>query len=493
MTTTAPARRAETRRMRPRTRKAVLVAHILAAGSWLGADVVLGVLVFTTLSTTDPAVAALCRQAMPLLVVPILVAGLAALATGVVLGLGTHHGLVRYKWVAVKLVLTVVLLVLVWMLLRPGLSIAAEELASPVDGLVFPPLVSGSALVFATILSVYRPWGPGAPRVGQAGRVDVELPGLLRPMLATAGSVPAGDGWAFEFKWDGVRAVLAAAGGQVRIASRNGNDITGGYPEIVAAGIGEGRSVLLDGELVALDGAGRPDFGLLQHRMHLRSPAAELRERVPVSFYVFDVLELDGARLLAEPYDARREVLLGLGLGERPGVEVPPSFADVTGAQLMGVARQHGLEGVVAKRRRARYEPGRRSAAWVKSALLSTQEVLVGGWTPGQGRRTATLGALLLGARDREGRLRYLGNVGTGFTEAMLRDLLGRLEPLHRAQSPFDEDVPQQHARGVHWVDPVLVGEVQYRTLTGDGRLRHSAWRGLRPDRDAAEIVVDRG
>ena len=208
------------------------------------------------------------------------------------------------------------------------------------------------------------------------------------PMLATAGQVPKGPGWAFEFKWDGVRAVVAAAGDQVQLTSRLGNDVTAGYPEL--AGIGAvtgGRPVLLDGEIVVLDAAGRPNFGLLQDRMHVRHPSAELRARLPVSFYAFDVLHLDGESLLAAPYDERRARLAALAPADR--VLVPPSFTDVDGDQLLDVARQHGLEGVVAKRRAGRYEPGRRSPGWVKTALVRTQEVLVGGWTAGEGRRTA--------------------------------------------------------------------------------------------------------
>jgi bifunctional non-homologous end joining protein LigD len=317
------------------------------------------------------------------------------------------------------------------------------------------------------------------------------LPGVVRPMLAVPGAVPTTPGWAFEFKWDGVRAIVAAAPGQARLSSRNGNDVTGGYPEIVEAVAGISRPVLLDAELVALDAAGRPDFGRLQQRMHVRAPAGELRERVPVSLYVFDLLVLDGQPLLGEPFDVRRELLVGLGVDELPRIAVPPSFTDISGTQLLEVARGHRLEGVVAKRRSSRYEPGRRSTAWVKTALLSTQEVLIGGWTTGAGRRRNTLGALLLGARDLDGRLRYLGNVGTGFTEQMLHDLLARLEPLARDASPFADPVPREHARGVRWVSPRLVGEVEYRNLTADRRLRHASWRGLRPDRDPEEIVVD--
>jgi len=318
------------------------------------------------------------------------------------------------------------------------------------------------------------------------------LPEPVKPMLATAGSVPHGPGWAFEFKWDGVRAVVAAAGDRVQLTSRLGNDVTAGYPELAGVGaVTEGRPVLLDGEIVVLDKAGRPNFGLLQDRMHVRNPSAELRARLPVSYYAFDVLHVDGKSLLAAPYDERRARLAALGPAER--LLVPPSFdpaiVDVDGDQLLDVARQHGLEGVVAKRRAGRYEPGRRSPGWVKTALVRTQEVVIGGFTAGDGRRTGTFGSLLLGAYA-GGELRYLGHVGTGFSDAVLVDLTARLRRLVRATSPFDELVPREHARKARWVEPVLVGEVEYRLVTRDGRLRHAAWRGLRPDRDPASIAM---
>src|SRR5690349_19249945 len=222
-------------------------------------------------------------------------------------------------------------------------------------------------------------------------------------MLATAAPVPPrGPGWAFEFKWDGVRAVVAAAGDAVRLTSRLGNDVTAGYPELAGlAALTDGRPVLLDGEIVTLDAAGRPNFGLLQDRMHVRHPTPELQARIPVSFYAFDLLFLDGASLLAAPYDERRARLAELTPAGR--VLVPPSFTVVGGDQLLGIALWHGLEGVVAKRRTARYEAGRRSPAWLKTALSHTQEVIVGGWTAGEGRRVRTFGSLLLGAYDAEG------------------------------------------------------------------------------------------
>ncbi|MGH3783179.1 MAG: non-homologous end-joining DNA ligase [Pseudonocardiaceae bacterium] len=323
-------------------------------------------------------------------------------------------------------------------------------------------------------------------------RIRSELPKPVAPMLASPGEPPSGPGWAFEFKWDGVRAVAAAAGDQVRLYSRNGNDITGGYPELaVLGGLVGGRPVLLDGEIVTLGETGRPDFALLQQRMHLRTPSPWLVDRIPISYYVFDLLDLDGRRLLSQGYQQRRELLAELAVdGVSPRVRVPPQYIDTDGRQLLAVARLHGLEGVVGKRLTSRYEPGRRSPAWTKTALWSTQEVIIGGWTTGQGRRSGTLGALLLGAYDATGRLRYIGDVGTGFTDRMLDDLLVRLVALEAPGSPFDEPVPREHARRAHWVRPALVGEVEYRTLTPDRRLRHAAWRGLRPDKDPAEVTL---
>lgn len=319
-------------------------------------------------------------------------------------------------------------------------------------------------------------------------------PEPVAPMLASAGAPPSGPGWAFEFKWDGVRCIAAAGGGVLRLYSRNGKTITAGYPELADLGRpAGGRPVLLDGEIVAMDRTGRPDFGLLQQRMHVRSPTPELLARVPASLYVFDLLELDGQPLRGETYERRRELLAGLELEQAgsPRLRVPAHHVGVGGPQLLEIARGHDLEGVVGKRISSRYEPGRRSSSWVKTALLTTQEVVIGGWTSGAGRRATTLGALLLGAYDRAGRLRYLGHVGTGFTHSMLRDLLDRLAALERPASPFDEPVPREHLRGAHWVRPELVGEIEYRTLTHDRRLRHVAWRGLRADKEPGQAVLE--
>jgi bifunctional non-homologous end joining protein LigD len=314
-----------------------------------------------------------------------------------------------------------------------------------------------------------------------------EFPRLLRPMLAVAGELPERDaGFGYEFKWDGVRAAAFVRRGNVVLRSRNDRDITASFPELTVLGelLGD-RQVVLDGEIVALDEAGRPDFGLLQQRIHVRSPSGQLREAVPVSYYVFDVTHLDGRGTRALSYQDRRGVLDGVAL-EGPGVHVPPSFAG-GGADVLDASREQGLEGIMAKRLDSPYLPGRRSDLWLKVKISRTQEVVVGGWQPGEGRRRGTIGSLLVGIPGRGG-LRYAGRVGTGFTDSVLRQLLGMLRPLERRTSPFADRVPRETARAARWVEPRLVGEVRFTEWTRDGVLRHPSWRGLRPDKSPQDV-----
>jgi bifunctional non-homologous end joining protein LigD len=328
------------------------------------------------------------------------------------------------------------------------------------------------------------PAGHGAP-----------LPEHLAPMLATLGTLPPESqdaAWAYEMKWDGVRALAridgTVKGRQVRLLSRNDIDMAVSYPELATLGAAlRERRVLLDGEIVCLDAQGRPSFRRLQKRMHVGDPgaAAALAASDPVVLLVFDLLHLDGRSLLGSPYTERREQLESLGLAATAW-QTPPAFAG-SGAEAVRVSKDQQLEGIVAKRITSRYTPGRRSPDWVKVKNLRTQEVVIGGWTPGNGRRAGMIGALLLGIPDGD-QLAYLGKVGTGFTDGMLRDLAADLEPLHRDTSPF-RDVPRADARNVSWVLPRLVGEVAFSEWTGDGRLRHPAWRGARPDKTAAEVV----
>lgn len=321
------------------------------------------------------------------------------------------------------------------------------------------------------------------------------------PMLAQLGSLASVQGadWAVEMKWDGVRALAYVQEGTVRLMSRNNKDVTPAYPELqLMAGAAGGHAAVIDGEIVAFDEAGRPSFEQLQARMHQRNQAAiaQLTSSVPVTFMAFDILHLDDDSTVSRSYLERRELL---ETTFTPGYrwEVPVWFAD--NAELaLDSSRQLGLEGIMCKRTRSPYRPGRRSSDWTKVKNVRTVEVVVGGWKPGGGRRSGMIGSLLLGAHDPRGRLRYVGHVGTGFSEAVLRDLGERLAPLERPDPPFDEAVPREHLRDARWVEPRLVGEVQYAEVTGDGRLRHPSWRGLRPDREpyevtTAEILPDHG
>ncbi len=311
------------------------------------------------------------------------------------------------------------------------------------------------------------------------------LPHLVRPMMATLKhDLPADDGaYGWELKWDGVRAVAYVEDGKVRLMSRNDRDMARSYPELGALGGMAGEPMILDGEIVALRD-GRPDFGLLQSRMHVQRPTGALCAAAPVLYYVFDVLHLGERSLLPEPYTERRAVLDGLGLDRDP-LRTPPWWRG-GGADVRAAGIEQGLEGVVGKPLNSRYQPGRRGP-WIKVKNVRHQEVVVAGWTPGEGRRTNMIGSLVLGVYDQHG-LRYVGNVGTGFTEAALADLAEDLRPLARDTNPFDTTVPAPVERVAHWVEPDLVGEVAFAEWTGDGYLRHPSWRGLRPDKEPEQV-----
>ena len=316
------------------------------------------------------------------------------------------------------------------------------------------------------------------------------LPEGLRPMLATAAPLPASDaGWSYECKWDGVRALVAVDGGRIRITSRNDLDVTVSYPELRALGLALGsRQVLLDGEIVAFDDAGRASFSLLQQRMHVAdaAKARRLAAQVPVSYLVFDVLHVDGRSTLDLPYEERRQVLESLELAGECWA-TPPTFTGRSGAEVLRGALAAGIEGVVCKRLDSRYLPGRRSDQWRKVKGVRTQEVVIGGYTPGQGHRADTIGALVVGIPGPSG-LEYAGKVGTGFSDESLRMLTARFRRLARATSPFAGELPRTQVRDAVWVRPSLVGEVEFSQWTKDGRMRHPTWRGLRTDVSPGDI-----
>jgi bifunctional non-homologous end joining protein LigD len=344
--------------------------------------------------------------------------------------------------------------------------------------------LSGGYVLFATGAPAGKNW--------MIHRERLSLPAGLKPMLAIPGSPPPGglDNWAIEMKWDGVRALAFCENGRTRLQSRTSKDITATYPELAGLAHATGRrQVLLDGEIIAFGPDGKPDFEALQPRMHVSSPAQAVRlaESTPVTFLIFDVLQLDGRPLLSLPYSARREILEPL-IPNGPAWLSPPAFPGSDFAAVLEASRGNGLEGVVAKRLDSRYEPGGRSPNWLKTKNQLRQEVVVAGWKPGKGNREGQIGSLLIGVHD-SGRLLYCGYVGTGFSDATLRMLGARLEPLRRPDSPFDGPVPPEYARPAVWVEPRLVIEVTFERWTRAGRMRAPAYQGLRDDKDPVNVV----
>lgn len=307
------------------------------------------------------------------------------------------------------------------------------------------------------------------------------------PMLATLGTPPNGEGWAFEMKWDGQRIVADIDSGTTLLYTRNNNQVAASYPDLTAA-ISEvlgNRSAILDGEIVALDSAGVPSFQRLQRRMHVLTPTAALLREVPVAFYVFDVLAINGGDTTRLPYLRRRELLEDLDLST-PAVATPPFWTDADGPSMLDTARDHGLEGIVAKKATSLYLPGKRSPSWIKTPLRNNTEVVVCGWIPGEGAASGGIGSLLLGAHNTDRELVYIGHVGTGFTAKARRELLAQLEPTEQPAPPFDTAPPRSLTKGAHWVSPTLVGDVEYREFTD--RLRHPAWKGLRDDKGPSDV-----
>jgi bifunctional non-homologous end joining protein LigD len=320
----------------------------------------------------------------------------------------------------------------------------------------------------------------------------VDLP---KPMKAVSGTLPDDDeGWAYEIKWDGMRVVCGIDDG-IKAVSTRGLDVIPRFPEM--EGLADhlrGHRVVLDGEVVAFDGS-RTDFGRLQHRMHVADRREALRRAgdVPVVYVVFDLLHLDGIDTTPLAYEDRRRVLLDLV--EPGGGWSVPAHQVGDGAALKDAAADQGLEGVVAKRLASRYEPGRRSPSWRKVKVRRRQELVVGGWTRGEGNREGSFGGLLVGYHadgDAGGPLEFAGSVGTGFDQAELARIQSLLQAHASDRSPFRAPLPKT-IKGIRWVDPVLVVEVEFAEWTAEGRMRHPAYLGQRIDADPARVIREPG
>ena len=317
------------------------------------------------------------------------------------------------------------------------------------------------------------------------------MPPVLQPMLATAGGKAFDDPkWTFEVKWDGVRTFAYLGNGTTRLVSRRGREVNVQYPELLQMHeLLAGDNALVDGEIVVLERDGKPSFERLQQRFTVSKPSQQLLKQHPVLFIAFDLLWLDGESLVERPLEERVSELHRVLV---PGQRIQNSVViEGKGTALFEQVKARGLEGVIAKKKGSAYKPGRRTKDWVKIKATNDQDVVIVGWSPGEGRRDGAIGALLAGVY-REGTLEYAGHVGTGFTERTLQTLKEKLAPLETSEPPVPTPPKEEvDIRGVHWVRPELVAEVKYLEFTSQFRMRAAVFKGLREDKAPEDCVYE--
>lgn len=311
--------------------------------------------------------------------------------------------------------------------------------------------------------------------VDLSAAVDAPMPDFIPPMRATLATEPFDDpDWLFEVKWDGYRVEAVVRDGQARLWTRRRQDAAHYFPQLAGrADWIAAREAIVDGEVVALDEAGRPRFGLLQDRS------------APIVYQAFDLLHLDGRSLLSVPLEDRKR-LLRSRLRPHPMVRYA-GHVEAEGIAFFDAARDQELEGIVAKLRRSRYEPDRRSRSWLKLKVRGEQEAVVVGWLPGQGSH-AELGSLILAVRSGD-RWLHAGQVGSGLDARTRRVLRDRLEAIERDASALD---PVPALRDARWVEPRLVVRVEFAEWTAEGLLRQASFKGLEPDRDPRDVRRER-
>jgi bifunctional non-homologous end joining protein LigD len=316
-------------------------------------------------------------------------------------------------------------------------------------------------------------------------------PPVLQPMLASPGGKPFDDPkWMFEVKWDGVRTLAYLGAGSTRLVSRRGRDVNVQYPELLEMHeLLAGDNALVDGEIVVLERDGKPSFERLQQRFTVSKPSAQVLKAHPVLFIAFDLLWLDGESLVERPLEERLEALHRVLV---PGPRIQNSVTiDTKGKALFEQVKARGLEGVIAKKKGSIYRPGRRTKDWVKVKATNRQDVVIVGWSPGEGRRDGSVGALLAGVY-KDGKLEYAGHVGTGFTDRTLDMLKRKLKPLEVKEPPIPVPPKEEvDTRNVHWARPELVAEVEYLEFTSQFRMRAASFKGLREDKAPEDAVYE--